>query len=107
MIEELSLKFAQEETESNAFNLINFCRRNNLFDIGFILGKYFSKKFQNSVNIIDEYGIICYYKGEHKKSYEIYKDLLETKNLDLNRSKLLIFNQHFSIGSIINDFIYS
>jgi GR25 family glycosyltransferase involved in LPS biosynthesis len=105
MIEELSLKFVEEETESNAFNLINFCRRNNLFDIGFILGKYFSKKFENSVNIIDEYGIISYYKGEHKKSYEIYKNLLETKNLDLNRSKFLIFNQHFSIESIINDFI--
>jgi GR25 family glycosyltransferase involved in LPS biosynthesis len=105
MIEELSLKLLEEETESNAFKLIHFCRTNNLFEIGFIIGKYLSKKFKNSVNIIDEYGIISYYKGEHKKSYQIYKELLETKNLDLNRTNFLLFNQHFSIESIINDFI--
>jgi len=105
MIEILSDKYLNDEIESNAYILINFCRRNNLFDIGFILGKYFSEKFPNSINIIDEYGIISYYKGNHKNSYKIYKDLLDTKQVDLNTTKSLIFNQHFSINSIVNDYI--
>lgn len=104
MLENLLKNFLQTFTESNALNIIRFCRCSNLFNIGIMLSQYFNNFFSNSIYIKDETAIIYYYLNNYDKSYTIYNKLLK-QNLDEKESKQFLFNQHFSISHIADKYI--
>ena len=56
--------------------------------------------FPHSIEINDELGIIHYYLKEYNNSYIIFKNILKISGIDENRSKKIIFNQHFNINHV-------
>lgn len=100
MLDSISNDFLQTPTEDNALSILKYTRYNNLFNIGIILGKFFSSLFPKSVHILEEFAINAYYAKKYPTSYDIFNQALELRGLDENTSSKLLFNQHFSINPV-------
>lgn len=105
-INELCFNFLKNRKVDDAFKLLLYLRSINNFELGESMGEFFSNIYPYSFDINLEYSISCYYRKKYKKSYEICQRILELKNLTEEKSNFIIFNQHFSINHIADDYIY-
>jgi GR25 family glycosyltransferase involved in LPS biosynthesis len=105
-IEILAQKYLEFQNESDAVNLIHSVRCLGLYNIGIVLSKFFERQYPHSINIKDEYAINAYYLGNHKLSYDIYDSLLTFKGISEDMANKYIFNAHFSIDHICDNYTY-
>jgi GR25 family glycosyltransferase involved in LPS biosynthesis len=105
-IDNLCFNFLKNKNETNALNLIRFLRTSNNFQIGMIIGNLVSSLYPYCYGILQEYSLCCYYGKEYQRSYDINEKILEMKGIDEEKATFTLFNQHFSINHIDNDFIY-
>ena len=106
MLDQLVQTFLRTRDEHTAVSIMRFCRCSSLCDIGICMGKYFSKLFPNSYELLDEYGLCYYFNQNHRKCYDIYTRILSMQNLTEDLAKRALFNAHFCINHISNDYSY-
>ena len=102
----LIIKFLDDYEQNTAIELLRSFRCSELYNIGNIFGKYLLKLFPKSFYICEELGICQYYSNMQYESYNTFKKCLELRGLNNEQSQRVIFNQHFSIGSIIENNIF-
>jgi hypothetical protein len=90
----------------SAKEICRFLRIRNLFEMCIILGEYFTENLGLDIEILDEVGISYYYSGKHTESFKTYEKIFTLPNIDQNKLKHLLFNQHFSINNISDQFTY-
>ena len=105
MLNELSHKFLDNPNEVNALNILKHTCGNKLYDIGIVMGDFFTRLFPFSLQLMEYYAINAHYGNYHKKSFEIFEEALKFKGLDEQTSFRLLFNQHFSFNHVENDYI--
>lgn len=104
MINYFSQQFLRFYDETNAVNLLRSIKNGKFYFIGIILAKFLEKQFPNSVNIKDEYAIFLYYIEEYEQSYFMYRKLLKLRGLNEQITDRVLFNQHFCIDTIKNNY---
>tara|TARA_B110000259_G_C14033077_1_gene407704 strand:+ start:1302 stop:3419 length:2118 start_codon:yes stop_codon:yes gene_type:complete len=105
-MDKLTENFLKNRDQDSCLNLVRYLRCNNLFELGKYLSPLFIKMFPHSIEINDELGIIHYYLKEYNNSYIIFKNILKISGIDENRSKKIIFNQHFNINHVKEKYIF-
>lgn len=106
MIDQLVQTFLRTRDEQTAVNILRLCHGSSVFHIGILLGKYFAKLFPHSYDILDEYALCYYFTQQYRKCYDIFSKLLSLRNLTHDLSKRALFNAHFCINSIKDDYGY-
>jgi len=106
MLNQLVQTFLRIRDERTAVYILQFCLISSVYHIGISLGKYFNKLFPNSYELMDEYALCYYFTQQHRKCYNIYSSLLSLKNLTHDLSKRALFNAHFCINHITDDYSY-
>ena len=106
MIEKLSNNFIINPNVNNAINLLRYFRSLKLFNISIYIGEYMSKLFPYSVDIKDEISICSYYINNYQKSYDVHEKTLAFRGLTHDTSLKILFNQHFSINHICDNYIF-
>jgi GR25 family glycosyltransferase involved in LPS biosynthesis len=99
-------QFLISHKESDALNIISDTRKAGLCNIAVFLGEFFEEQFPYSSSIKDEYAISNHFIGKYNESFEIFQRLLQFGNLSEEDSKIVIFNAHFSINHIENNYIH-
>jgi hypothetical protein len=64
-----------------------------------------SELFPYSIDIKDEISICSYYINNYQKSYDIHEKTLSLRGLQHDTSLKILFNQHFSINHICDNYI--
>jgi GR25 family glycosyltransferase involved in LPS biosynthesis/predicted O-methyltransferase YrrM len=105
-MEIFSKMFLDTPTEMNALTLIKSLRCGSYHDINIILGKFLMKLYPHNINIISEIAVSAYYAKKYKQSYNLYQKILNFSNLNQEESNSYIFNKHFSINYVKNNYIY-
>jgi GR25 family glycosyltransferase involved in LPS biosynthesis len=103
-MENLAEQFLKNRDQKSCIDFIRYIRCGGFFEIGRYFSNFIRKMFPNCVDINEELGIIHYYTGEYELSYNIFKHTLGLRGLDEEKSKRLIFNQHFSIDHIKDNY---
>jgi GR25 family glycosyltransferase involved in LPS biosynthesis len=103
-MDSLAKKYLKNQKEFQALELIRECRIKELYNLGCLLGEYFSGIFSFSKNILDEYGICLFYVGKNKESHNVFQKLINFSNLDEYSINHYIFNDHFNYRNIIGTF---
>lgn len=104
MIEKLASIFVQTFEENDAVNLVRCARTSGFHHINLYICPYLFIKFPYSYEILNEWSVSAYYAKKYDLSYQICHIILFFKNLNETDSKRIIFNQHFSISSISNNY---
>ena len=105
-IDNLVFEFLKEPIETKALNILRCARSHNMFSLGVFLGKYFIERFAYNIDILDEQSIMLYYNNNHKEAFDIHDKALSFRGLDQDKSWKILFNQHFSINSIEDNYIF-
>jgi GR25 family glycosyltransferase involved in LPS biosynthesis len=105
-VDNLCFNFLKNKSENEAFKLILYLRTNNNFELGIKIGEVLSTMYPFSYGIHQEYSLCCYFDKKYRKSYEINQYILEMKGLKEDQATFTIFNQHFSINDISDDYIF-
>lgn len=98
--------FLKNHDEKSAVDLLIHARVNNFNNLGSILGKFFSKKFPTSLQIMEELAIMYHYTNKRDKAFFTLKGILEMRGLNELQSQKTIFNQHFSVSAVTNRYIH-
>jgi GR25 family glycosyltransferase involved in LPS biosynthesis len=102
----LCKNFLENTNEDKCLDILRFLRCNNLYNIGSFVGEVFCNLFPHSVDIKDEYAINLYYDGKLLKAYDILEEALKNRGINQEKAWYILFNQHFSINTIADRFIY-
>ena len=102
-LDNLCLTFLKEKNEVSAVNLLRSIRQTNEFNLGLLVGEYFTNQYPNSYYILQEYSICCYYAGEIETSFDVNNQMLQLRNLSQEDTKGIIFNQHFCLKQEVLD----
>lgn len=93
-------------SEQNALAIVQYCRQNNLFHLGVMMGKYLSKIYSHCWNIITETGLCAFYSKDFELAYKLFSTALKFTNLPEKTVKETIFNAHFCIDQIAKKYTY-
>ena len=96
----------QGPEQNLVLQILRLCRSQNFIQLGLVLSKWGSTIFPRHICINQELGFFQYYSNEKHSCYHTFKNILDTSVLDFGSSRSIIFNQHFSIDGISNDWIY-
>jgi hypothetical protein len=105
-LEELLTKFFEFPSEENSVQLLKYLTSKGSYSLGMHFGKYIEIKYEHSYDIKLQIGINLHHYKNYEESFETYEKILNLKNLDENKSNILLFNQHFNINHISARFIY-
>ena len=106
MLEEIIQEFLKTPSNNLAVNILKYTIGSNQLQLGSIFADYFSILFPTSIEIKEDYAIICYRLQKYEKSYEIFDEILKFRGIPENTLERLLFNQHFSIDHICDRYIY-
>lgn len=106
MVDQLAYNFLQTHLESDALNLVRYFRCSGNNYLGMLIGKFMEEQFPHSSDIKDEYAMIAYYSQKYKKAFKIYNRLLSMRGLPEDVARSAIFNQHFCIDHVANQYNY-
>ena len=104
-LDDLCLEFLKDRNENNAINLIRYLRQSSNFKLGLIIGEFLSNQYKNNYFILQEYGICAHYEKELIKAYDINNQILEFRGLNQDQAYPILFNQHFSLRSVVDRYI--
>ena len=105
-VDNLSLKFLNSPSETNAINLLRCIRGHNMYNLAMYIGEYLMTKFPYLLDLKDEYSISAYYSNDHNKAFDVLQEGLNMKGLSEEKSWKILFNQHFSIDNVCNRYIF-
>jgi len=106
MLDNIIDDFLKNPSNSLATNILRYTISTCQFRLGYIFADYFNILFPNSIDIKEEYAIICYKLEKYEKSYDVFDEILNFKGLPENILERLLFNQHFSIDHVSNRYTY-
>ena len=72
MLDNLTYQFLQNPTEDNAINILKYTYSNKFYNIGMILGNFFSTLLPFSLSIKENYAINSYHGKEYEKAFDIF-----------------------------------
>ena len=105
ILDQLCYNFLKNKTADNILGVLYHLRNQNEFKLSIIISKFFSKYYPDIHEILQEYCIASYYNKDYVNAYTGAKELLKF-NLDENFYNITLFNQHFSINHICDNYIY-
>ena len=106
MLEELVKNFLYSYSEEDGLSLLRVCRFHEMLHLGNFLGKFLEFEFPHSSKIKDELGIQAYMIKDYKTAFKTYNRLLDLRGLSEEFAFQVMFNQHFSIDHVANNYIY-
>lgn len=106
MLDHLARNFIEKGSINDAVMLIRTCRTKNMYNTGMMFGEYFSTVFPEYVEILTETALCQFRCKQYEKCYLTYQKLLTLGNIPKNVAETMIFNQHFCIDHIIDNFNY-
>jgi GR25 family glycosyltransferase involved in LPS biosynthesis/GT2 family glycosyltransferase len=106
MLEQYVQQFLDTVTEEDAYKIINYCKCNNLYNIGLLLGKTLYKLFPHQWNILMETALCAYNTGEYKLSHDLFFKILDFSGLNDEVVKNAISNAQLCINHISDRYIH-
>lgn len=98
-------KFIMSPVGDNAYKLLEYLRSKGLYHLGVLLGKHFSNLFSYHKDVLDEYGVCCYYTHQFEKAFDIFKQVRDTFDLTLSELNTNISNTRFCIPHVKDRYI--
>jgi GR25 family glycosyltransferase involved in LPS biosynthesis len=105
MLNQLAKQFLTIGDKFTALDMLRQAKDLKCHNIGRVLGKFFEKVFPKSPLIKDEYAKCSYFLNNLKDSHRIFNRMLVMRGLPQNLVKNAIFNQHFSINKVSDQYI--
>ena len=96
--------FLDSPCEQTAYTLIQYSLVNNKLYTALKLGEYLEQLFPYSLRIKEIYSLVLYSLKKYRQSYDMFQNALEFKGIDEKHSRNLLFNQHFCINYIKDDY---
>jgi len=106
MLNQLSKRFLTIGDEFTALTMLKLSIHTKNYNIGRVLGKFFSKICPTSYLIKDEYATCCYFLNNLKESYRVFAKVLNNRGLNQQLVDKILFNQHFSINTVSDQYAY-
>ena len=104
--DKLCLDFLKNKDENKAVNLMRFLTESSDFKSVIILGEFLSNEFKNNYNILEDYALCCYRDNQFEKSYDVYNQILNLKDLSEKYSLNIILKQQLCLEKITDRYIY-
>lgn len=95
MLDNLVQKFTSSGSTQDAYKIVYFCRTNNIFALGYFLGKYLCSIFPHNWNLLNETGLCAFYHQQYEESYKLFERALSMRGLTRKEADNVIFNAHF------------
>ncbi len=102
--EEFAIKFLAEGTSTILADWVSWLRQQELFQLGIAVGTPYENIFTTDFRFLTELSICYYYNKNYKKAFQCSVKILNQK-LDENLLSSVLFNAHFCIPHIQDNYI--